>query len=918
MNTLLLLAKGLAIQDQSAEIGLPHIEQALTRFDVQGSTALMALQARAMQRMDGHQNDGLDIEAVLDKAERADPMPISHEARALIRRLRSVADALRIQPRGHHSLPAPLRFARRVRDSLKEGLFGQDAAIARIAQHIGAGDDADAPVKGLFVFAGPSGCGKTHAAHLISHALSGYAFLSIDCSAMNSALNRSTLDGNPSYIAGSGPGMLTEHVHKYPKSVVLLENFDLMHPAAQNVIVPVLTTGMLTDQFGFYENNDKKDTRLGSACVSFKEVYFVIEIGASVASLYEAPAFVGRLLAEGGEQRLVDTLANTMKSATNETAHRPGPAFSAQVLPLLLSKACMCAFRALDFVALKALARQGLNLAAGRFDASMATATSILQDNRIATVLALARGGHVHARHLSAEVIGHDVFGRIAEHWMMGEGHHEHVVLDLADAQAQHTDAILQQLGDQPLQGLLRRQLRVVYEIAFESRNGVLHVFLANIALRKDAHAGDFQAGSGGILVDLPDIGFDAIAGQDHVKAALQRQVGLLAKRSAYRPPTGMLMYGPPGTGKTTLARAFAAQCQLPFIQVTGPQLLDLSFQRQVIARMMRYAPCILFIDELDGLGNRKQGINPAVSELLAGIDGVSSRAGEPVFVIGTTNTPSSIDPALLRPGRLELHLEVKDLDRSGRHHMLRAVAHRIHPDAMQALLDYSAGMSGAQMEAAIREIDLSAASQLSEHGARALLDQVVFGTPTALSAQLREAIAFHEAGHAVAHLAGGHARIEYVSLTSRDRSGGHILATRTVEHVLSQSAARANLTAVLAGRIAQIIRFGQEDGCDSGAASDLEKATALAHQCIARFGMDPVVKMVSMPEHKDSVFRMPGLERRIEKRVLVWLDEAQTTAHTLLTTHWNLVQAIALRLLDQGAIAHGELMEMARAHGLD
>ncbi len=293
------------------------------------------------------------------------------------------------------------------------------------------------------------------------------------------------------------------------------------------------------------------------------------------------------------------------------------------------------------------------------------------------------------------------------------------------------------------------------------------------------------------------------------------------------------------------------------------------------------------------------------MNALLAAIDGISSQTGEPIFVVGASNfPPDRIDPALLRPGRIELKFEIGALDREARRVLLSRMKDRLSAEEIETLVNFSVGLSGAQMIAAMREMRL--AETLDERGARDALEYVAFGERVDYAQGMREGIAYHEAGHAVAHIVNGIGRVDYASLTAREANAGHVWTSRDTISAAGIQATRSMLAALMAGRVAQRLRFGDE-GADNGDASDLKQATRMAYEAVAHWGLDPEIGAIHLPS-ADSGIRMPGLEQQVETRVRVWLNQAEKDARALLKAHWPAIEAVASALLDHGTLAHDAL----------
>jgi ATP-dependent Zn protease len=938
MQEILLVAKGLALREQQSKVRREEFFQALHFFTIEGRAPVVRKILAEQQEVIGGEHEVADMAPLLpelmDNARRSVPFPLADDLQALIRQLFMNSVTLTMKPLpGEPELVMPplLSEVASVRRSLEAGLIGQERAIKDMTRYLALrGQEKTTGVRGLFVLAGPPASGKSLTASLLAKGLgTEYAVWSYDCSNLSSIHERSVLDGSPTNISGAQPGELTDFVRRHPKSVVVLEHFDRMHAGVQSFLMPLLESGFLKDMYGFFEQFDCKNTsnskQIADSEVDFRNVYLVLTVEAG-AELYDAPTLVERLRADGGDAQVSSALINALATARNELSQPPGLCFSPPVLSRLVADGAIVLLQPLGWQALLRICRDGVTAARNqlRIITNHKLQVHILPAmlDSLAPLLVLAEGGQADPRRLGCDRLLDSLFGTLCDRWFTGIPVADRIEVRLSDADRAVVAAMVADLEADPVRTLFRTRQRLLFDTVLENadHDGDI-LWCRNPRLVKECVAMDYQ-GSDALLVDVPGITLDYVAGHDAVKAKLRRQVALMRDSRSLaaqgiRPPGGCLFHGSPGTGKTTLARAFAGEAKLPFVAVNGPDLISLEFQRKIFAKLRRYAPAVLFVDELDAIGTRSgKGLDPAINTLLAEIDGFSSRVGEPIFVVGATNLRHKIDPALLRPGRLELSFEVSAPDRSARRFLLERIAGRLVGGSVgESLIDYSSGMSGAQIEAACREMILLPCP-LEEQQARMVLEEVVFGEHAVLSEELRQAISFHEAGHAVAMVRGEIVRVDYVSLTAREGNAGHVWSSSSSPGNLTATKARAMIASILAGRVAQCLYGGDSDrGTDSGDMSDLQKATRLAYHAVGYLGLDPVIGSVALPK-QESGFTMPELARQVEERVRIWLSEAEQAARQLLQKHWPEVEAVAAELLSQGALAHDRLLAVMDGAG--
>ena len=429
--------------------------------------------------------------------------------------------------------------------------------------------------------------------------------------------------------------------------------------------------------------------------------------------------------------------------------------------------------------------------------------------------------------------------------------------------------------------------------------------------------------------VSLPRERFEDVAGAERAKERLQEVVAWLKdatplRRLGLEAPKGILLTGPPGTGKTTLARAVAGEAEAPFFAVSGSEVFSKwvgqseANVRELFACARRYAPSVVFIDEVDSLGRARDGAeggswtSTVLNELLAQMDGFR-QGDQPVFVLAATNRPDVLDPALLRPGRFDLQIEVPLPNTRARRALLRLYTRSL-PVAggvdIERLVRRSAGLSGADLRQACTEAGLIALRRGETEIGMAALEEGITVVRMGLADEAatpdepaRRATAVHEAGHAVAqHHLFPEREVVQVSILPRGRTlgfaewagGDETGSPTTRDGVLRQ------IQVALAGRAAEELVLGP-GAVGAGCQADLRTATALAVRAVGQWGLDPSFGPVSLEGFRRA---SPGgevpaeLEKGLAEKVRQWLGDAQRAVGALLEARRADVDALAAALL--------------------
>ena len=450
---------------------------------------------------------------------------------------------------------------------------------------------------------------------------------------------------------------------------------------------------------------------------------------------------------------------------------------------------------------------------------------------------------------------------------------------------------------------------------------------------------------------DTPKITFADVAGADEAKVELQEVIEFLKDPQKFtrlggRLPKGALLVGPPGTGKTLLAKAVAGEAGRPFFSMSGSDFVEMfvgvgaSRVRDLFEQGKAHAPCIIFIDEIDavgrhrgaGLGGGHDEREQTLNQLLVEMDGFESNDG--VILIAATNRPDVLDPALLRPGRFDRTIVVDAPDMKGREGILRVHTRKIplSPDVrLDVLAKGTPGMAGADLANLVNEAALLAArnnkTAVEMSDFEEAKDKVMLGVERrslVLTEEEKRLTAYHEAGHAVVALkTAGSDPVHKVTIIPRGRALGLTASLpETDRHNYTRDWLIGSLAMFFGGRAAEEIVFGH-GAVTTGAGNDIERATALARRMVTQFGMSDVIGLMAIGEREQEVFlgREFGSRREVSEQtaqmvdgeVKRLIDEAFGTALRLITEHRELLERIALALLDRETIDREDLDLLSR-----
>ncbi len=440
-------------------------------------------------------------------------------------------------------------------------------------------------------------------------------------------------------------------------------------------------------------------------------------------------------------------------------------------------------------------------------------------------------------------------------------------------------------------------------------------------------------------------IHFDDVAGEDEAKESLAEIVDYLHNPKKYTDagasmPKGLLLVGPPGTGKTMLAKAVAGEANVPFFSISGSEFVEMfvgmgaSKVRDLFKQAKEKAPCIVFIDEIDAIGQKRHsggmGGNDereqTLNQLLTEMDGFEENTG--VIILAATNRPESLDPALTRPGRFDRRVPVELPDLAGREAILKVHAKKIHlsEDAdLHTIARMAAGASGAELANIINEAALRAVrngrSIVNQSDLEESIEVVIAGYQkknAILSDQEKQVVTYHEIGHAlVAAMQSNSAPVQKITIIPRTSGAlGYTMQVDTGDkYLLTKKELENKIATFTGGRAAEEIVFGE---ITTGASNDIEQATKLARSMITRYGMNEDFDMVAMETVNNqylggdtSLACSEATQKDIDKKVVELVKAQHEKAKQILKDNLPKLHELAKFLYEKETITGDEFMNI-------
>ena len=843
--------------------------------------------------------------------------------------------------------------AKMIKETLSQKIFGQDRAIDMVSDAF-KDDlliDKNKP-KNIFFFLGPSGSGKTFLANELTNVFSNYKFKVFDMTQYSYPGSEGNLTGTNRMWGNAKVGELTTFVRDNPKSIIVFDEFDKAHTDSQNTLLTALNDGYIDDACGWcsdgipfnkdlLSDNDYKEKCIQKASifrVDFNETILVFTSNLG-SKLYNDHRFTESFNENYtySQQLLYDLLLNETKN--ERISHENSSSTNTPaILPHFLSRLMQGKLILFDKLKLnhfiQIVDNNYINLKEKLKEKYNVTLEFTKNDKKYLTyLLILQLAPNIDARNVSGrsvKLLYTDILEKL-EDLDKNFIDIDAISIKISSSVKKYFDNNFSEMVEEDtiIRDFYRKNLALKIDSQAKISDNKLIYTIYEVDHHKINSIKDFQ-GEDALVFEVPDTTFRDIAGNELVKSRLNEIVHYLKEpemmeKFEIETPRGLLLYGKPGTGKTMLARAFANEADLPIIQTTGSKLLNEKHLKNIYKKAKEYAPSIIFIDEIDTIGKRDGNIykDMIINQLLTELNGFVDDKEQMVFTIAATNFKDKIDPAILRSGRIDLHIEIDTLDKKAREFFIQKLLKKPTYGKIDTskILFYTAGMTGADFEKVLRESALEALRQTDKRITQEIIIEqiniVKYGnrTPEKSIGTILAETAYHEAGHAVVSKSlMPHIPIEQITITPRETSLGFVsYNSENTDSNPSKKDLQNRISVSFAGRIAQMKQFGDE-GFDTGALSDLKRATRYAYLIVAHYGMDDELGYINidgipnLQYNKEDITDSNFLQSDIEISVKKILKEIEHKTRTVVDENWSKIDTIARLLIEKEVLENDDI----------
>ncbi len=762
------------------------------------------------------------------------------------------------------------------------------------------------PPKAIFTFLGPSLEEKIYLAKSLADLFKPpLAFKHIEMEQYADPENSAKLLGLQAAYEGAKEGDLVRFVRENPLSVILFDNIDQADNQVQVELLDLITSNQ---------------TESGLDCTGLI-VIFTTALG---SSFFQTRAFLDTFKQNKlrAQAIIMDAIAKEKKAIYDIIM----PSIAPKLLPVL-ARNYIIFIKKLNLEALVRLGAESLARFAENFMEKSNISLSFQDSDQLVKIFILSFAPDITIKKILHNLPDLILF-KITPFVRDAATLPTKITFKLAK-EAEVFLARLSRESDNLLQRLFKKNETI--DIAWKETIRGKHVVLSLVHAerKKLAHAREFYREEKP-YVEFSTVGFDEIAGNATIKKTLKQIINILkhpalVKRYNIDMPKGMLLVGATGVGKTMLSKAFAKEADLPYIYASRSDLFDPLYLRMVYQKAREFAPSIVFLDGIDVKG-LVEGVyaNMPADQLIAELDAVSTDPVEFVFTIATATNRDEVSSLITAPGRIDIFVEVPELDREARRFFIKKVLEKPNDGKIDIdkVVRYISGMNGYDLQRIGKEVSLAAIRNgrdcITEEILIEQINIIKYGSKLEkkhirnFEKDLR-LTAYHEAAHAVlSYLLLPDIKIEQVTIAPRQKTLGFISYTAeefpgnfTKEEIFN------NICVLMSGRMANIKKYG-EKGINSGAVNDLEEATHQAYLAIASLGMDEELGFVHVDTLAQNVNKRL-FQDQVENRVRHWISLATEKARELVDQHWDKIEKLAQVLLRREIVDGAELGKLMR-----
>jgi ATP-dependent Zn protease len=777
-----------------------------------------------------------------------------------------------------------LRYEK-LKSELKKELFGQNEAIEGVVDallHLALTPRKE-PYKGFFGFFGPHNSGKVYLAELLAKYCEEFESIAIfDMAEFTDPADQKKLIGEE--------GQLENFIKKHPRSIVLFKDIEKCDNTIQLALLNFIK--MQSEEEGL----DRKGILF----------VFTSTLGSSLITKDSFWKFYKKEPLKA-QAKLVEYIAKEKKVIYDIVES----AIDAELLSLMAQNYIIL-FRHLSLATLYKIAKKTLQNALNQLRLQSDITIKIENKEAFVKLLTLSFTPYLNARRLHRKLP--DI---LLDLILFAVKKSEKVAQSYTIVVDDEAVKLARKIDQSRVSDMVRKNETLTLTWDIETPDTI--VLKKATVKRLPLYTDSLQKPA----LTYSQISFRDVAGQKNVKASLKEILGVIknpkkVKKFGITMPKGLLLHGPKGVGKSMLALAFCKEASMPYVQLSGIDLSDANLIHSAYQKAKEAAPAIVL---LDGLEPREELPPLATDAIINELDAIEE---EQVFTIATSSHKELLDKNLFATDRIDIHIEVPELDMEARRYFVKKILQKPNDGKIDIdrVARYMSGLSGYEMQRVAKEAAMFVLRKnlalITEEILIEQINNIKYGSKIDKK-RIRNIekdlikTAYHEAGHAVlSYILLPDVKIEQVTITPRSQALGFVSYSDEEITNLSKEELFNDICVALAGRIAKLKKFPDE-GVDTGAAQDLEQATWEAYNAIANFGMDEEVGYINIDTLNQNVSK-DLFKDVIERRILVWIEEATKKAEEYVERYWDKIEKVAQELVKKELIDAKELEKIMKS----